>query len=86
VLFDDREERPGVKFMDADLIGMPLRLTVGDRSLKRGGVELKHRRMKETSVVPVDQVFSCVASEIGQLRADIAARVKSTTYGVTPSS
>ena len=43
-LFDDRQESPGVKFMDADLIGLPLRLTVGERSLKNGGVELKIRK------------------------------------------
>ncbi|HEY7530564.1 MAG TPA: proline--tRNA ligase [Gemmatimonadota bacterium] len=41
VLFDDRDERPGVKFADADLIGLPLRLVVGERGLKRGVVELR---------------------------------------------
>jgi prolyl-tRNA synthetase len=41
VLFDDRDERPGVKFADADLIGLPLRLVVGERGLKRGVVELQ---------------------------------------------
>ncbi len=47
VLVDDREERPGVKFKDADLIGIPLRLTVGARSLAKGGVELKPRTEKD---------------------------------------
>ena len=42
-LFDDREEAPGVKFADADLIGMPVRVVVSPRSLKNGGVEIKHR-------------------------------------------
>ncbi len=47
VLWDDRDERPGVKFMDADLIGMPLRVTVGPRALKEGRVETKIRKTGE---------------------------------------
>jgi prolyl-tRNA synthetase len=43
VLIDDRDERPGVKFKDADLIGIPLRVTVGAKSLKNGHVEFKPR-------------------------------------------
>ncbi len=46
VLIDDREERPGVKFKDADLIGIPVRLTIGDKSLAEGSVEFKARRDK----------------------------------------
>ncbi len=64
VLFDDRDERPGVKFKDADLIGLPLRLTVGERSLKNGGVELKPRNSKESVIVPVDDVVEKVKLEI----------------------
>ncbi len=44
VLIDDRDERPGVKFKDADLIGIPVRLTIGDKALAEGGVEFKARR------------------------------------------
>lgn len=44
VLVDDRDERPGVKFKDADLIGIPLRITIGDKALEQGGVEYKARR------------------------------------------
>ena len=44
VLIDDRDERPGVKFKDADLIGIPLRLTLGDKALEQGGVEFKARK------------------------------------------
>lgn len=44
VLIDDRDERPGVKFKDADLIGIPVRLTVGDKSLAEGAVEFKRRK------------------------------------------
>jgi len=53
VLVDDRVERPGVKFKDADLIGIPLRITVGGRGLKEGVVELKWRHEKEVTKVPV---------------------------------
>jgi prolyl-tRNA synthetase len=44
VLIDDRDERPGVKFKDADLIGMPVRLTIGDKALAEGSVEFKPRK------------------------------------------
>lgn len=48
VLFDDRDERAGVKFNDADLLGIPWRVTVGERSLKEGAVEVKNRLNGET--------------------------------------
>ena len=54
VLMDDREERPGVKFKDADLIGCPLRLTIGSRGLKEGIIEVKWRKNKETLKIPKD--------------------------------
>jgi prolyl-tRNA synthetase len=80
VLYDDREERAGVKFMDADLIGIPLRLTVGDRGLAKGGVELKHRLSKEAVLVPLAEVASRVRTEIEALRASIEARVVPVEY------
>jgi len=61
VLFDDREESPGVKFNDADLIGLPIRLTVGERSLKEGGVELKLRHEEDKRLVKLDDVVTEVA-------------------------
>jgi prolyl-tRNA synthetase len=73
VLYDDRDERPGVKFMDADLIGLPLRLTVGERSLKQGGAELKRRTRKESAVVPPGEVVERVRGEIRDLQAEIQA-------------
>jgi prolyl-tRNA synthetase len=74
VLFDDREASPGVKFNDADLIGLPLRLTVGDRSLKQGGVELKRRDgQKEMPLVPLDEVIATVQAEIAALFAEVEA-------------
>ena len=69
VLFDDREESPGVKFADADLIGVPLRLTVSARSLAAGGVEMKHRDREEKRVVPGPALAREAAEEIRALRA-----------------
>jgi len=56
VLFDDREERAGVKFNDADLIGLPIRLTVGEKGLREGMVELKMRTEKENQLVPLNSI------------------------------
>ncbi len=55
VLFDDRDERPGRKFKDADLIGIPLRVTVGPRQLEKGQVEVSLRKEGETETVPVEE-------------------------------
>jgi len=57
VLYDDREESAGVKFADADLIGIPLRLVVSQESLKKGGVEVKRRKEKEGKIVPFDKLL-----------------------------
>jgi prolyl-tRNA synthetase len=75
VVYDDREESPGVKFNDADLIGAPLRLTVGERGLKRGGVELKRRDSAEVALVPPDEAVARVQAELAALREAIQARV-----------
>ncbi len=58
VLFDDRNDRAGVKFNDADLIGCPLRLTLGERGLQNGVVELKRRSGGEVEQVALNQEFS----------------------------
>jgi prolyl-tRNA synthetase len=57
VLFDDRDERAGVKFNDADLIGCPVRVTVGEKNLKEGMVELKPRKEKENRLVPFNKII-----------------------------
>ncbi len=57
VLYDDRDERPGVKFKDADLIGIPVRLVVGAKSLAAGQVELSRRRDGEKILVPVENAI-----------------------------
>jgi prolyl-tRNA synthetase len=59
-LFDDREEAPGVKFKDADLIGIPLRLTLSAKTLKENAVEVKVRRTGEVRMIQLDQAFSWV--------------------------
>ena len=55
-VFDDRDERAGVKFNDADLIGCPIRVTVGEKGLKEGMVELKPRKQKENRLVPINRI------------------------------
>jgi len=57
VLLDDRDERPGIKFKDADLIGIPLRVTVGARNLKEGNVELKVRANGTMSMFSLDEII-----------------------------
>jgi prolyl-tRNA synthetase len=56
VLFDDRDERAGVKFNDADLIGCPLRVTVGDKALQNGMVELKQRKEQENQLILLEEL------------------------------
>jgi len=69
VLLDDRTERPGIKFKDADLIGIPLRVTIGAKSLERNCVEFKRRTEKTAQEVPltdiVERVVTQVRTELG---------------------
>jgi prolyl-tRNA synthetase len=67
VLFDDRLESPGVKFNDADLIGIPIRLTVSDRAIKSGGIEFKRRDLVERLVVPESDIISHLKIEMANL-------------------
>lgn len=64
VLVDDREERPGVKFKDADLIGIPLRITVGGKGLKEGVVEMKWRAQKDVTKVPLADAEATIAGAV----------------------
>ncbi|MCO5221998.1 MAG: proline--tRNA ligase [Thermomicrobiales bacterium] len=68
VLYDDRDERPGVKFNDADLIGIPLRVAISARNLANDQVELKLRTAKDAIFAPVDQAVA----EIVRMLAEIA--------------
>ncbi|MCS6912848.1 MAG: proline--tRNA ligase [Myxococcales bacterium] len=64
VLYDDRDERPGVKFKDADLIGIPVRITVGRKALSDGMVEVRRRDGKLDTRVPLQEVASVVSSMV----------------------
>jgi prolyl-tRNA synthetase len=80
VLYDDRDERAGVKFNDADLIGIPIRLTVSKRSLEAGGVEFKLRHSAERVVIPEGEIVSYVRGQIEALQAEIAEKVVAIPY------
>ena len=67
VLMDDRDERPGVKFKDADLLGIPMQLVVGGKGLAKGIVECKDRRSGEKGELPADamaEAFSAWAARV----------------------
>ena len=64
VLYDDRAESAGVKFNDADLVGLPLRVVVSKRSLKNGGIELKLRSQRESRIVPMSEAVKVIQEEI----------------------
>ena len=67
VLLDDRDERAGVKFNDADLIGIPLRVTVGVRGVRNGEVEIKLRDQSEIMTVPVKDVSAIIRKKVKDL-------------------
>ena len=67
VLTDDREERAGVKFNDADLLGAPLRITIGARGLKQGQIELKLRQAAEAASVPLGDAVSAAQTALASL-------------------
>jgi len=72
VLLDDRGVRPGVKFKDADLIGIPLRVVVGERGLKGGNVEIKHRADADAALVPKADAVAEVRKRLGELKDALA--------------
>ena len=81
VLFDDRQEAgPGVKFADSDLLGMPLRLVVSERSLKTDSVEFKLRSGADRESVPVAQVVTQARQTIDRLFAEVQAKVVPVPY------
>ena len=64
VLFDDRQARPGVKFADCDLLGIPHRIVVGERSLDDGQVEYKHRRDADSGRLPLEGLVEQIRERI----------------------
>ena len=80
ILYDDRDESPGVKFNDADLIGLPIRLTVSERALAQDGVEMKLRSQPEKSIVPLNEIAARIRSELAALAEGIGASVLPVEY------
>ncbi len=75
VLYDDRDRSAGVKFNDADLLGMPIRLTVARRGMKQNAVEMKLRDQKEREMIPFDAILSEVEATIASLKREVGAAV-----------
>ncbi len=71
ILLDDRLLRGGVKFKDADLIGIPVRVTVGRKSVAKGNVELKLRAESESQSVPVDKATEKVIETVDSLKEQL---------------
>jgi prolyl-tRNA synthetase len=67
-VMDDRNERPGVKFKDCDLIGIPLRVTIGERNLKEGLVEIKLRNEKESQRIKKEDIVERVVGYVEELK------------------
>ncbi len=67
VILDDRADRPGVKFNDADLVGFPLRVTVGEKSLARGVVELKGRREAEPTMAGTTEALESIRAKLASI-------------------
>jgi len=70
VLVDDRNERAGVKFNDADLIGLPLRVTVSERALQEGGFEFKPRVAQDKTILSLDELLDQAVSNLGSLNTE----------------
>ena len=66
VLLDDRDERPGVMFAEMELIGIPHRITIGERGLKEGNIEYVNRRSLQTTSIPVVDAFAFVRAQLAQ--------------------
>jgi prolyl-tRNA synthetase len=68
VLLDDRGERPGVMFADLELVGIPHRVTIGERGLKDGNVEYQGRRDTAATPVPLAEITAFLRQRIGATR------------------
>jgi prolyl-tRNA synthetase len=82
VLYDDRDQSAGVKFNDADLLGMPIRLTVARRGMKQNAVEMKLRDQKEREMIPFDAILSEVEATIASLKREVGAAVVAVPFEV----
>jgi prolyl-tRNA synthetase len=70
VLLDDRDERPGVKFADSELIGIPHRVVVGDRGLEAGKLEYRHRRAEAAEEFPAGDAMAFISGKLGRKPAN----------------
>jgi prolyl-tRNA synthetase len=75
VLIDDRDQRPGFKFKDADLVGIPYRVVIGDRGLKEGNVEVKWRTDREARTIPAAGAGQAIVEELTKALAEIDSEV-----------
>ena len=66
VLFDDRDERPGVMFADVELMGIPHIITIGEKSLKDGVIEYKLRKTGEKETIAIDGALETIMSKFGK--------------------
>ncbi len=80
VLFDDRTESPGVKFADADLMGIPVRLTISRRALAEASIECKLRRDSERSMIPLDSGVASVKKILSTLEEEMKNRIRTVEY------
>jgi prolyl-tRNA synthetase len=80
VLYDDRDDSPGVKFNDADLIGLPVRLTVSERALAQGGIEMKLRNQPDKAIIPLAETIQRLQSELAALQTAITVKVVAVEY------
>jgi prolyl-tRNA synthetase len=74
VLLDDRDARPGVKFADAELIGIPHRVVVADRGLEAGSLEYRHRRAEANEALPLAEAKAAILGRLGGVRSGLPAR------------
>jgi prolyl-tRNA synthetase len=72
VLLDDRDQRPGVKFKDADLLGMPIRITVGQKTLAEGKVELKLRKGGDMQLIDAATAAQTIKDLVAKMMAELA--------------
>lgn len=80
VLFDDRLDSPGIKFNDADLIGLPIRVTISARNLVQNVVEIKRRDQTERRLVPISEAIPAIQSEMEILQKEVQRGVISVPY------
>jgi prolyl-tRNA synthetase len=66
VLLDDRDARPGVKFADVELLGIPHRIVVGERGIEAGKLEYRHRRASENEEAPLGDALAFVQARLGR--------------------